>query len=291
MTAPTAPGEPSVRAYSDIEQVFEPHSSELPPLRSYLKEVWERRAFVVEMAKAQLRGKRSSTIAGQLWAVLDPLFQAAVYFFLITVLRAGGARDTGPALAALIFCVFMFNLTAMALNDGGRSIVQSKSLMLNTTFPRMLLPLASIYKGLLGLVPSLGIYLIIHLVLGQPIGPGIAMLPLLLAIQTVTNAGLAMLVATLTVFVRDMTNALTYISRVLLFTTPVIYSPEVLSPGLQRVLSFNPYFALFNCYRAVVAGEMPPAGWVFQAMGFSVLFIVLGVRVFLSHERAFAMRL
>ena len=290
MTATGAPGAASVRAYSDVEYVFEPHSAEMPALRPYLRDLWDRRKFVTETARAQIRGKRSSAIAGQLWAVLDPLFQAAIYFFLITVLR-GGARSAPEQLSALIFCVFMFNLTGQALNEGGKSIVSSKSLMLNSSFPRAMLPLATIYKGLLGLMPAMGIYLCIHLVLGQPIGPGIATLPLLLAIQTVANIGLAMLVATITVYVRDMTNALTYLSRILLFTTPVIYSAATLSPGLRRILSFNPYFALFNCYRAVIAGQMPPGELVFQATAFALVLILVGGRVFLSHERAFAMRL
>ena len=93
MTATEAPGASSVRAYSDVEYVFEPHTAQMPDLRPYLKDLWERRGFIAEKAKAEIRGKRNSTVAGQLWAVLDPLFQATIYFFLITVLRgSGGAR-------------------------------------------------------------------------------------------------------------------------------------------------------------------------------------------------------
>jgi teichoic acid transport system permease protein len=289
VTATEAPGATSVRAYSDVEYVFEPHSAAMPALRPYLSDLWERRRFVTEMARADIRGKRSSAVVGQLWAVLDPLFQAAIYFFLLTVLR-GGSRGAAD-LCALIFCVFMFSLTLVALNDGGRSIITKQSLVLNSTFPRAMLPLASIYKGLLGLVPAMCVYVVIHLACRQPIGAGIAVLPLLLIIQTVLCAGLAMLTATITVFVRDMTNALTYLTRLLLFTTPVIYSASTLTPGLQRILAFNPFFALFNCYRAVVAGQMPPGGSVLQATLWAAVYLVIGARVFLSHERAFAMRL
>src|SRR4051794_18921929 len=137
MTSTEAREATSARAYSDVEYVFEPHSAEMPPLRPYLRDLWERRRFIAEMARADIKGKRNSTVAGQLWAVLDPLFQAAIYFFLITVLR-GGARG-GAELASLIFCVFLFQLTAGALNDGGRSVVSNKGLMLNSSFPRAML--------------------------------------------------------------------------------------------------------------------------------------------------------
>ena len=83
----------------------------------------------------------------------------------------------------------------------------------------------------------------------------------------------------------------TYISRILLFTTPVIYPASVLSPTLQKLLIWNPLFPLFTCYRAVQAGGTPPRAELFQATVFAVVIFVIGARVFLSHERAFAMRL
>ena len=180
----------------------------------------------------------------------------------------------------------------MALNEGGRSVLANRSLMLNSSFPRALLPIASVYKGLLGLAPAawrstssstspwVG-----------PIGAGLATLPFLLAIHTVLNLGLAMLVATLTVYVRDVGNALNYIIRILLFTTPVIYPASVLSPTLQKLLIWNPLFPLFTCYQAVQAGGSPPASDLLLATVFAVVFFVIGARVFLSHERAFALRL
>jgi ABC-type polysaccharide/polyol phosphate export permease len=287
MTATEASGGTSVRAYSDVEYVFEPHTAEMPALRPYLQELWDRRQFIAETARAEIRGKRSNAVVGQLWALLDPIFQALVYFFLITAIR-GSARDV----TTLIFCVFMFNLTGIALNSGGKSIVQSRGLMLNSSFPRAMLPLVSIYKGLLGLAPAMVIYLVIHLALGRPISSGVVLLPLLLAIQTVCNIGLAMLVATITVFVRDMTNALTYISRVMLFTTPVIYGAETLSPTIRNILFWlNPYFALFTCYRAIVLGGVPDGRSVIQAILLAAVVFVVGARAFLSHERAFALRL
>jgi len=84
---------------------------------------------------------------------------------------------------------------------------------------------------------------------------------------------------------------MTYISRVLLFTTPVIYPASVLSPTLQKFLIWNPFLPLFNCYRAVQAGGTPPSGDLVLSIAFAIGIFTLGARVFLSHERDFAMRL
>jgi ABC-type polysaccharide/polyol phosphate export permease len=105
------------------------------------------------------------------------------------------------------------------------------------------------------------------------------------------NTGVAMLVSTLTVFVRDVGNALTYLMRLLFFMTPVIYPATTLSPTLVSILSWNPFFCLFVCYRAVIAGGMPPGGYMLRATAFAIVLFIVGGRTFLSHERAFALRL
>ena len=255
-------------------------------------ELWERRRFIAEKAKAEIRGKRNSTVAGQLWAVLDPLFQAALYFFLITVLRGGGQRQRRGDLSSLVFCVFLFNLTQGALNEGGRSIVSSKSLILNSSFPRAMLPIAAIYKGLLGLTPCAAIYL------DHPRGAGPALrcrvgdAPLLLAHPDGDEPGVAMLVATLNVFVRDVGNAMTYISRVLFFTTPVIYPADDAVADAPAILVMEPLLLAVHLLPGGAGGRHTRRRLrCSRRPSSTIVLFVLGARVFLSHERAFAMRL
>ncbi len=84
----TATGE-----YSDVEYVFEPHASTMPNLREYVEALWARRQFMAQLAQSDLRTLRSSTALGSIWAVLEPLFQAAIYFFLYAVLRGGNSSQ------------------------------------------------------------------------------------------------------------------------------------------------------------------------------------------------------
>lgn len=290
-TEAASPTQAGLRPYSGVEYVFEPHSVGLPPVRAYLVDLWERRRFMAALAKAELKGPRSNTFAGQMWAVLDPCFQAAIYWFMIVVIRGGAQTNQTEYLTVLIASVFLFNYTRIALNEGGRSIIKSKGLLLNSTFPRALLPLAMVYKGLLEMMPSAAIYLAIHLAFQRPIGQGIVVLPLLFLAQTGMNIGLALIFATLTVYVRDVSQLLTYITRVLMFTTPVIYQVKTLPPNIRAVLVYQPLFPLFASYQEIIAGRMPATGMVLQSLAWSIGFLLVGGRLFLSHERAFALRL
>jgi ABC-type polysaccharide/polyol phosphate export permease len=277
--------------YSDVEYVFKAHTTTRPPVREYVGDLWARRQFMKALATASLRGERSSTFLGEMWGVLDPLFQAAIYIFVVAVIRGG--RSGGFQTAALIIAgVFLFNYSKIGLNEGGRSILASKGLMLNSSFPRALLPLAEIYKGLLEFLPSIALYVVIHLVTRQPLGQGLFLLPLLFLLQTAMAIGMALLVATATVYVRDTVNLLNYVTRILIFVTPVIYPASSLSPTLRTLLSIiNPLFPLFSAYQTIIVGGVPTVGQVLLTTFWATLLLVAGYRVFVSHERAFALRL
>lgn len=277
-------------APSDVEYVFEPHGSNQLPLREYVRDLWERRRFIQALAEAELRGSRSNTVIGELWGVLDPLIQGAVYWFVFSIIRGDAGRST-QYLTMVISGVFFFNFTRIALNDGGRAILKGRGLMLNSTFPRALLPLSAVYRGLLEFLPAIPVYVLFHLVLRAPIGPGIAMLPLLFLLQVLIGTGLALLLSTAVVIVRDTSNLLNYIMRMLLFVTPVIYPVEKLSPTLQAILSINPFFAIFASYQAIILGGVPSLGLVVQAVGWAAVLLVVGTRTFRKYEHSFALYL
>ncbi|MEQ1785425.1 MAG: ABC transporter permease [Acidimicrobiales bacterium] len=289
MSVQVGPGE---RPYSDVVQVFEPNALDLPPLRTYLHELSARRPFIVELAGAEVRGQRSSTFLGELWSLVDPLFQAAIYWFLFTVIR-GSTGDGSKAefITAIIGSVFLFNYTRIAISDGGRAILRHKGLVLNAVFPRALLPIAEVYKGFLATLPALAVYVPIHFALGGPITQAILVLPLLLVVQTVINLGLALLLSTATAYFMDVSNLLNYVTRLLTFATPVVYPVSLLSPTIRQFLAWNPLFALFTSYQAIITGQMPNAGQVFQSVAWAVVLLVSGTWVFLRHERSFALHI
>lgn len=274
--------------YSDTVQVFEPNTLTMPPLGEYVAELVERREFIKELASAQVRGQRSNTVVGELWTLVDPVFQASIYMFLYLVIRGGSGR-AGGEVTAIICSVFLFNFTRISISDGGKAIVRNKGLVLNAIFPRALLPVSEVYRGLLSTLPALALYAVIHVVSGQPLTSAIFLVPLLLTIQTALNLGLALLLSTATTFFKDVVNLLGYVLRVLMFATPIIYPVTMLSPGLRAILSWNPLFALFTAYQTIVTGQTPSAGLIAQSVLWAAVLLGSGTWVFLRHERSFGL--
>jgi teichoic acid transport system permease protein len=284
----------STDEYSDVEYVFEPHSATLPDLREYLAALWDRRQFMVELARSDLRSLRSRTALGNIWSVLDPLFQAGIYFFLYTVIRGGksGGATAGRAfLPVLIADFFLFSLSMAALNEGGGSIKRGKGLMLNSSFPRALLPVTSVYKSLRRFVPCIFVFVVLFPLAGGKVGSGLFLLPLLFFLQTIMSVGIALVVSTFVTLVPDGNNLISYVSRVLFFVTPVVYPVSLLPAGVKLFISWQPLFSLFASYQAVFSGQVPGAGLVALTALWSGVLLVVGAQVFLRHERQFALHL
>ena len=279
----------TVSDYSDIEYVFEPHSATVPDIREYLKALWERRQFMQELARADLRSARSGKALGNLWSVLNPLFQAGIYYFLYTVLRSGASQH--DFLPILIANFFFFGLSMSALNDGGSSIKRGKGLMLNSTFPRALLPVTSVYKSLRSFVAAACVLALLFPLVGGRPGAGLFVLPLLFALQVVMNVGIALLVSTYVVLVPDGNNVIQWVNRLLFFATPVIYPVALLPPAAEVVLQFQPLFPVFAAYQEILGGYMPSPGLVAVSALWAGGLLFVGARIFLKHEREFALHL
>jgi teichoic acid transport system permease protein len=273
----------------DVVHVFEANARTSTPLRPYIRALWERRRFMLELARADLRGKRSNTALGALWSILDPLLQAAIFYMLFTIIREGSRPI--DFLHVLVGGIFLFQLALSSITEGGRSIRTSKNLMLNSTFPRALFPITTVCRGVMKFGPAVLVYAAFHIGLRAPVGWGLLLLPVLFALQVILMVGLALLVSTLVVFFRDAGNVVQYVGRVLFFTTPVIYPLDLIPEGLRAVLSWQPFFALFSCYQEVLDGGVPSPGLLLQVVLWTVGSLVVGTRVFLRHEREFGIRL
>jgi ABC-type polysaccharide/polyol phosphate export permease len=271
-------------------QVYEPHRGGLPPMRPYLREVWRRRHFAIELARTDLRARHFNTTLGQLWLVVNPLLLAFVYFTLVTIVR-GGNRGT-EFLAHLMLGLFAFRFVRSCIRQGARSVVGGGRLILNMAFPRTLLPLASVLTGLIRFVPMLLIYAVVHGIAGLPVGPHLLWAVPILAFLVVFASGATMLVAAVQVYFRDLREFLIYVLRILLFASPILYYADEVPERLRPVVSANPLYPMLGSLSDVVnQGETPSLGFFLASLAWAVGAFLVGALFFVSREREFAVRL
>jgi ABC-type polysaccharide/polyol phosphate export permease len=277
--------------YTGNYHVYEPFRVGLPPMRPYIRELWRRRQFALQLSKTKLRAKHYDTALGQLWLVLTPLLMAGVYFLLITVIR-GGSRGA-DFFAHLVAALFLFHLFSQSVQQGANSIVGGGKLILNTAFPRILLPFSSVVWAFRRFLPTIPIAAVIHLIVGVPVGWAIFFVIPIIGVTLLIAAGVACLVAALQVYFRDLSNLLPHVLRIWLYTTPILYTAEQASErGLGVFLWINPMAPVIRSLAATVDHQELPDPIIFiGALAWGIGLFFFGVLFFISRERELAVRL
>jgi teichoic acid transport system permease protein len=274
-----------------MHHVYEPHKAGLPPVMPYLRELWRRREFASEASKATMRSANSLTVFGQIWLVLNPLLLAAVYFLLVNVIAGGKTRGM-EYFAHLTAGLFTFYLVSGSMATGAQSVVGGGKLLMNTSFPRLLLPLSAVRTAFFRFLPTLPIYFIFHLLAHNPITwATLTALPFL-AMLIAFSAGLAAFFAALQVYFRDTTSFMPYFIRIWLYLSPVIWLISDVPPRFKQFVVYNPVYPMLGGFtEALVQGQVP--AWPLWLAGtiWSLVVLVGGSLFFMSREREFAVRL
>jgi teichoic acid transport system permease protein len=277
--------------FTSERHVYEPHRIGVPPLRPYVRELWRRREFAREMSRTNLRAQHFNTVFGQLWLVLNPLMLACVYFLLVYILRGSGSRGV-EFFAHLLAGLFAYYFVADSIRLSVKSVTGGGRLILNTAFPRALLPLSSVITAFMRFLPTLVIYVPVHIIAGLPVDPHLLWLIPLIVLLCVMASGAGMLVSALQVYFRDVKNFLPYFLRVWLYSSPVLYYAHEVPDGLEWILVVNPLGGMLTAWSDVlIAGESPEPWSLALAAAWALAIFLAGGLFFVSREREFAVRL
>jgi teichoic acid transport system permease protein len=278
------------RVFGGARHVYEPHRVGLPPLPPYFRELWRRREFALELSRTELRSQHFNTAFGQLWLILNPLLLAAVYFVLVDILRAG---KQGPGFFAhLLVGIFAYYFFSGAVRQAVKSVIGGGRLILNTAFPRLLLPLSSVITAFWRFLPTTVIYVPVHLISHRPVNLNTLWIIPIAGLLVLLTTGLSIFVAAVQVYFRDLKNFLPYVLRVWLYASPVLYYASQVPHGWRWMLWVNPLAPILTAWSDVLhAGHAPSAWAMLDGAAWSVGILVLGTLFFISREREFAVRL
>ena len=274
---------------------YEPHKAGLPPIGPYLRELWARREFAIQTSKAGMRAANTRTFFGTAWLVINPLLLAFVYYLLIIVLSGQAGRGfDATRFAHLTGGLFVYYFFQGAVMSGANSVIGAGRVILNTAMPRLLLPVAAVRTAFFRFLPTLPVYLVFHVVAGNPwTWATVVVAPLFLLFLTMFAMGLAALFAALQVYFRDTASFLPYVTRIWLYSSPVLWTIDQLGhEGLRRIAALNPLYSIIGGYgEALQAGMVPSWDIWALALGWSLAALLFGCSFFVSRERDFAVRI
>ena len=241
-------------------------------------------SLLFALIRRDIRERYLGTVSGMLWAFLGPALTLLIYAFVFQTLMkvrvpSAGAAGFVPFLALGLWPWYAFS---DAVGRGTQAIVANTALLGKIALPRFVLVLVPVLSSFA--VHTLGL-LAVGLSLratGTEIDlAGLPLSMLCLAGILVLATGLSFFLATLNVFLRDVSALLPQLLTLWMLTTPIFFHAGTLSPNLVRWLSHNPMMVWIEGIRAALLGlAAPTTGAFVEATVISVLALLAGWFVF-----------
>jgi teichoic acid transport system permease protein len=229
-----------------------------PSIPVYLSQLWGRREFALLVPLGELRQRNMNTVLGSAWHVLNPLFQALIYYFLFgVVLDARGDIDNYAVW--LIVGLITFTFTQKTVASASGIILQRVSMLRTLNFPAGILPISVTLGEMFAHGPALLVMLVITATAYAP-GPAWLLLLPIVTLQTMFSLGLGLIVARLTVHFHDFSHLLGHLLKMWLLASGVMFSFENAPAGLVRdLLEANPAYVYIRLTRdALFDGRLDP---------------------------------
>jgi ABC-2 type transport system permease protein len=208
---------------------------------------------------------------GYLWTLMRPLMLFGVLYFVFTeVVRFGEGIEHYPVY--LLASIVLFTFFSETTSRGVISLVERENLLRKVRFPRLVIPLSVALHSLFNL--GLNLVVVFVFVFASGIDPRLSWLelPVLILLLIMLSTGATMLLSALYVRYRDMQPIWEVLLQVLFYATPVIYVIYTLPSSIQREAMANPLAALFTQMRhALIDPTAPTAA---EAIGGGVRLLI-----------------
>lgn len=267
-----------------------------PPLRRYLRDIWERRQFAIASAFGELRSQHMDTTLGNVWHLLNPMLLIGVYYLVFDVIL-NFTRGIENLIGFLAIGVASYQWSQKSITSGAKSISGNEGLIRSLQFPRALLPIGVTIKETLAFFPAVGLMIVVVLVTGEGVTPQWALVVPIFLLQAMFNLGAALFLARVADKFRDTINLLPFVFRLVFYASGVIYAVDNRlegvfedHPWVAEAFVINPFYSQLSLWREALmtTQEIQFVGRMWLSVSiWAVAALVLGFLVFRGGEKDF----
>ena len=252
------------------------------------QELWEYRELLYFLVWRDIKVRYKQTVLGAAWAILQP-FLTMVIFSLFFGQLAKMPSDGIPyplfAFAALVPWTFFAN----GLNQSSNSLVASANLLKKVYFPRLLIPCASVFAGVIDFLFAFIVLLGMMVFFGFTPTANIIWLPLLFVLALVTSLGVGLWFSALNVQFRDVRYTIPFLTQCWLFATPIVYPSSLLSEPWRTLYGINPMVGVVEGFRwALLGTDTAPGSMIVVSTFMAIILFIGGMFYFKRMEKTFA---
>jgi lipopolysaccharide transport system permease protein len=253
-----------------------------------LRELWQFRDLLLTLAMRDVKLRYKQTALGVVWVVLQPLVSAGIFSFVFGKV-AKLPSDGVPYFVFSYAGLLAWNAFSSTLSKVSGSLVGNANLVSKVYFPRLTLPLSTVFSSLLDFGVALVMLAVLMVVYHVVPGLGLLLLPVWLLLLLLLSIGFGLFAASLMVSYRDIQYILPVATQFLLYASPIAYAVSAVPEKFRLIYFLNPLSSLLEAFRwsLLNRGSLHP-GMLAYATLFSVGIFLLGAFSFKRMERRFA---
>jgi len=254
---------------------------------------WRHRELIRSLTQREVIGRYRGSMLGLLWSFFNPVLMLAVYTFVFSVVfkaRWNAGSDSRTEFALVLFAGLMvFNLFSECVTRAPSLILSNANYVKKVVFPLEILPYISLGSALFHTLISLGVWLLFYMVFfGAP--PVTAwLLPLVVIPLIAFTLGISWFLASLGVYLRDVSQIIGLLTTLLMFLSPIFYPVSSLPEAYRGLFQLNPLTPTIEMARDVLIwGKQPDWALYGASLAIALLIASLGFAWFQKTRKGFA---
>ena len=250
------------------------------------------RALTLKLAKRDVLGRYRGASFGLTWSLISPFLMLCVYTFAFdSVLGGRWPRvESGHDSFAMILFVglIVHGLFAECFNRAPTLIVSNPNFVKRVIFPLEILPWPMLISALFHTAMNVLVFVLLRLVMDGQFSWTIVLLPLVLLPMAVLLLGISWFLASLAVYVRDITQVTGVLATALLFLSSALMPTESVPADYRWLFRINPLTPIIDQAREVMLWNRMPDWLVLgEYMLVALAVAYLGYAWFASTRRGF----
>lgn len=244
--------------------VIDPHAAQPTSLGALVKSLWKNRQLIAQMTTREVVGRYKGSAMGLAWSFFNPVFMLVVYTFVFSEIfksRWGGVGgdESKTQFAVLLFVgMIVLSLFSEVLNRAPGLILANVNYVKKVVFPIEILPVIAMGAALFHTSISLGVLLAAFLLFNGYLHWTAIFAPFVLLPLVILTIGLAWMLASLGVFLRDVGQTIVIVTTVLMFLSPVFYPITAVPQRFRVFIMANPLTFIIEQARDVLVWGRTP---------------------------------
>lgn len=222
-----------------------------------LKTLGRNRSLWWQFTKRQVELRHKGSHLGLLWSLLTPLLMLALYVLVFGFIFGGRFRVDATAESRVEYALVIFlglaihHFIAEVAAISPTLVTSNPNFVKKVVFPLEILPAAAVGSAALHFAITLGLVFAGTLLAGVSLSVHVLWLPVILFPLLLGALGLALGLAALGVFLRDVVQITQFVALALLFASAVFYPVSQIPGSAWYFLRFNPLIHVIDEARAV----------------------------------------